>query len=492
MTRTPVRADDRGSLPMVMLVITVGLAMSAVLAPLVVRQIVSTRSADDRNTALNAAQAGLDVMMARVRAASEAGADSSRNGLLEELPPCRLSGDAGVDGVGESMAYTVTIVYRDQDGLPLVCPLEKVPTSATVTVTGTGHQITRELSATYLFTTSNTNIPGGQIKIDRSTLGDQCIDAGPSKTPAAGTQVTMQTCNGSSRQQFGYTADLYLKLIYSESSGAPYGMCLDASATHANNKVIAFEVCPATKTPRFQWSLDGESLFHSTSSSGGIEGFCLNVQSPGQASPASKVILNSCTVDDTRTRWRSGAGVGAGMAGDKTNQLVNYAQFSRCLDVTNQNTGWDYMIAWFCKQSPNGVVDWNQQWVHPVPTGGAKSKTGNIIVPRNGTQYCLRSPLNTGPSVYTTVVACTAANKDDTALQWTVFHDTGDYGTSYRIKDDSGYCLTPTDLAANPKDVHTDGTSKVKVAVCSSSELQKWNAPANIGKPSPLTDLTEK
>jgi hypothetical protein len=150
------------------------------------------------------------------------------------------------------------------------------------------------------------------------------------------------------------------------------------------------------------------------------------------------------------------------------------------------------MIAWFCKQSPNGVVDWNQQWVHPVPTGGATSATGNIIVTHNGVQYCLKSPLNTGPSVYTTVVACTAANKGDAALQWTVFHDTGDYGTSYRIKDSGDYCLTPTDLAANPKDVHVDGTSKVKVAACTSSELQKWNAPANIGKPSPLTDLSEK
>lgn len=482
------RPDDRGSLPMAMLVITVGLGMSALLAPLVVRQIASTRHLVDRDLALQAAQAGLDMMMARVRAAS----DDKRFGLLEDLPPCTLTGDAGVGGAN-SLPYEVKIVYRNQDGAELTpCPVETVPATASVEVTGRGHDVSRTLTATYVFTTSNTNIPGGQIKIDVSTLGDQCIDAGASKTPAAGTEVTMQACNGSSRQQFGYTPDLYLKLINSESTGAPYGMCLDAGATHVNGNLIAFQPCPATRTPRFQWSLDGESMFHSTNSSSGIENLCVNVQNPGRLTPPSKVVLASCTIDDTRTRWRSGAGVGSGMAGDSTAQLVNYAQFSRCLDVTNQNTGWSYMIAWFCKQSPNGVVDWNQQWEHRVPTLPATSATGNIVVTRNGTQYCLKSPLNTGPSIYTTVETCTAANRSSAAFQWTVFHDTGTYATSYRIQDNSGYCLTPTDLNATPKDVHTDGTSKVKVAVCSASELQKWNAPANLNQPTPLMDLIER
>ena len=484
------RPDDRGSLPMALLVITVGLGMSAMLAPIVIRQITSTRNVVDRDLALNAAQAGLDMMMARVRAAS----DDTRFGLLEDLPPCTLSGDAGVGG-GNSLPFDVKIIYRDHDGAELTpCPVETVPATASVSVTGRGggHGVSRTLTATYVFTTNNANIPGGQLKIDRSTLGDQCIDAGASKTPTAGTQVTMQACNGSSRQLFGYTEDLYLKLINSESSGAPDGMCLDAGATHVSGNLLAFQACPSTRTPRFQWSLDGESLFHSTNSSSGIENLCVNVQNPGRLSPASSVVLASCTVDDTRTRWRSGPGVGAGMAGDSTAQLVNYAQFSRCLDVTNQKTDWSYMIAWFCKQSPNGVVDWNQQWTHPVPALPAVSATGNIVVTHSGTQYCLKSPLTTAAAAYTTVEACTAAIRSSAAFQWTVFHDTGAYATSYRIEDKSGYCLTPTDLNASPKDVHTDGTSKVKVAACNGSELQKWNAPANINKPTPLKDLVEQ
>jgi hypothetical protein len=54
--------------------------------------------------------------------------------------------------------------------------------------------------------------------------------------------------------------------------------------------------------------------------------------------------------------------------------------------------------------------------------------------------------------------------------------------------------LQPTDLKTGVKnvDLHSDGTSKVKVAVCSSSELQKWNAPPDISNASPLSGIREK
>ena len=244
-------AGDRGSMLMAMLVVTVGLGLSAMLAPVVVRQFAATRSLVVRNTELNAAQAGMDLMMARVRAAS----DAQLNGLLENLPPCVLDGTAGVDGTGDSLAYHVTIQYRDQDNIALSCPLNDVPTTAVVTSVGNADNGgTRTLTATYVFTTSNTNIPGGAIRIDTSSAGQLCIDAGPSIRPAAGTKATLQICNGSSYQQFGYTYDLYLKLINSESSTAAFGMCLDAGASHANGNALAFQACPATRTPRYQWA----------------------------------------------------------------------------------------------------------------------------------------------------------------------------------------------------------------------------------------------
>jgi hypothetical protein len=89
--------------------------------------------------------------------------------------------------------------------------------------------------------------------------------------------------------------------------------------------------------------------------------------------------------------------------------------------------------------------------------------------------------------------ACTLTGTlTDERLKWTMYGDTGDYATSYRIVDINGYCLTPTNLAVATPDTHGDGTAKVKVAPCTSSELQKWNAPANFNKPLVLTNTREK
>jgi hypothetical protein len=514
---TSLRRDERGSLPMALMVVTVGLAMSATLTPVVVRQFEATKFLDARNTALNAAQTGMDVMMARVRAA----ANEKLEGLLESLPPCVLRGDQEVPGATEQLLYHVTVEYRDQDGVKLPdCPVNNVPTTALVTSIGYGdknagkcpsrplpqnNRPCRTLTATYIFSTSNTNIPGGNIRIDSSSLSSpQCIDADTTaKTPAKGQRVRMKACSGGSTQQFGYTPDLYLKLIYSESLAAPYGMCLDVLPTHnpGGTNYLQFDFCPENRTSRFQWSLDGSSRFKSTRDNSGTpvveSNNCLSLDSPNTAN--SLLVIGNCTVTSSRNIWRSSTGVGAGMAGDSTAQLVNYEQFSRCLDVTNQAVTSGYMIAWFCKQDPGGVVDWNQRWVHPVPSLPETFKSGPILVttgpgqtPPN-TTFCLRSPLSAASNAYTTVVNCTsAAARTAHDVQWTVYHDTGIYASSYRIEDDAGFCLMPTSQKVTPKDAHGDGTSKVKVAVCNSSELQKWNAPPNINKPTPLTDLYEK
>ncbi|MEU8663039.1 RICIN domain-containing protein, partial [Actinoplanes philippinensis] len=225
---------------------------------------------------------------------------------------------------------------------------------------------------------------------------------------AIGRQVVMQTCNGNSTQQFAYTEKLYLKLINSEGTRladgttAEDGICLYAGSSHASGNAVTLQRCPTTSTPTgiFQWSLDGNSQFHSTNSSRGIEDLCINLKAAN--TPGTPLILGSCGGSTTLSVWRSDPRIGAGMAGDKTNQLVNFAQFSRCLDVTNQNVGYSYMIAWFCKQAPTGVVDWNQIWEHPIPdaTKMEISKKGPVVVTQNGTKYCMKSPLSTSANVY--------------------------------------------------------------------------------------------
>ncbi len=505
--------DDRGSLPMALLVITIGLSLSAMLMPVVVRQITTTRNTVDRNSQLNAAQVGLDVMMARVRAAAE---DTTQgvSGLLENLPPCRLTGNAGAVSAGESLPWSVTVVYRDQDGNLLTCPLTKVPATAEVQSEGTNGKGKRTLLAKYVFSTDNTNVPGGAVRIDTSSVGKLCLDAGSAKAPPSGTKVTMQICNGSSGQQFGYTAELFLKLINSDEPGTDHenGMCLNPGKVRAGNTpiYITFQPCPLPKNIdplqcvsanncqyEAQWSLDGSSRFRSTDvKKQTTESYCMTVQSPNTVNSNVMLSTKACSGDGTNVIWRSDPSVGAGMAGDATNQLVNYSQFSRCLDVTNLKVDSTYMIAWFCKQAPDKSIDWNQMWYHTSPVAPATSATDIISILQNknaSNRYCLKSPLSTASNAYVTVVSCPVGSDTSAKeLQWTIFHNTGAYATSYRIQDDKGYCLTPTDLNATPKDTHSDGTSKVKVAVCGSSELQKWNAPANLKQPTPLTDLREK
>ncbi|GIE84431.1 ricin-type beta-trefoil lectin domain protein [Actinoplanes regularis] len=497
-------------MPLALLVVTVALSLSATLAPIVIRQIKSTQSYDQRGAALDAAQAGLDVMMARVRAAS----DEEQNGHLENLPPCTMTGAVDTTGGGVKSTYQVTVIYRDQNGKEMGgCVVNDVPTTATLTSAGSSGATTRTLTATYVFSTSNTNIPGGQIKIATSSvkdqnnnLVDQCLDAGSAASPAAGTPVTSQQCNGSSQQQFGYTSDLYLKLIYSESSTAPLGMCLFANSTRVSGTTpVVFQACPTVRTTTYQWALDGSSVFHATTSASKSDGsFCMNLKTPGSVTDRA-VVLAGCGATATKNIWRSAPGVGSGMAGDATNQLVNYKQFSRCLDVTDKSTGSTYMIAWFCKQDPGALVDFNQQWVHPVPVLPAISATGPIIVnnstansnANNGSannNYCLRSPGTPTSISWVTVVSCKdAATQGQPALTWTVYHDTGDYGTSYRIMDFKGNCLQPTEQGTGISgDFHGDGTSKVKIAKCTTEDIQKWNAPANINQPTPITNLAEK
>ncbi|MEU4423033.1 ricin-type beta-trefoil lectin domain protein [Actinoplanes sp. NPDC024001] len=491
--------DDRGSLPLAMMIVTVGVVLSIAFLPLIVRQVTSTRTLVDRNTALSGARIGLDVVMAQIAAAA-----LDKDGRVEDLPPCTVKGDAGVGD--EKLEYEVTIEYYDENAEVMTCPLTKPPKTAKLTSKGSGalnagttdspSYSSRTLNATYTLELNNENIDGGPIWISSSTAGKVCMDSG-SKTPVSGAAVKMQLCNGSSTQQFQYTKELYLHLVNSETTAAPDGMCVHAGDSHLANNDVVLRPCPTGAiAPVYQWSLDGSSLLRSTSSSQVVEGLCISLKTANKTDVGLK--LATCAATGTLMVWRFDYGVGAGMAGAQTFQLVNYAQFSRCLDVTNQSVTYAYMIAWFCKQDPKGKVDWNQIWVHPQPVAPASEKKGPIVVTKSNVKYCLKSPEKATASSWVTVVQCPAnvATLAVTALPkelvWNVRYDTGSYTTSFRIEDNGGLCLQPTDLTKATKDTtHTDGTSRIMVATCNSSELQKWNAPANLTQKSPLGGIKE-
>jgi len=492
------RADrgDDGSLPAAVLLIVVATSLSAVLMTSFLGQVAASTSGQDRLHALNAAEAGIDAALAQLRA----GVDATGAGDPARLPPCQLTG-ALTQGSGSTQSpYSVVITYQNASGATLsTCPPNSIPATARLQSTGAGvaggaltvgARGTRTITATYTFRTTNTNIPGGLVRV---STNDLCLDAGAVLPPPAGTRVRVDTCqSGAARQRFAYDEKLRLRLV-DANDPTGLGMCVTGDANVLDSNVT-FAAC-VTGSRTQVWSLDDSSRFRGLRSPANTTPHrCLTVEPPVVATAG--VIVSAC--GGGIQTLRPDDEVGAGRAGDEnerliTGQIVNYEQFGRCLDVTNFVWDSDYMIAWFCKQEPApAIVRWNQRWITPAIGATDRIMTVNDELLGRPT-YCLRSPGNTDPQSFVTLATCTAAGALAQNLRWTMYGDTGNYATSYQVVDGYGYCLAPTDLTNTyAGSRHSDGTAKVKVEVCNGSDLQKWNARPDLKDPSPLTNVVEK
>ena len=503
--------DDTGSLPLAMLLTLVGVSLSALLVPTLLTQVDSTRYADERTHSLHAAQAGLDIALGHIRAAS----DAAGAGKLASLPCGPYTGRVGAG----TARYKVTITYYDADpystSAHVVTCRRSTPAYALLRSKGIDDLTSnidtatgRVLQGTYTVQTTNQNIAGGLIRVYRasSSTVDLCLDAG-SSSPAASTAVQMQTCvSGSSQQKFAYHNNLNLVLVASKTPAMPLGMCLEATTPQASGTVVRFQPCTTSTVPRQQWSFNNNQGFQGTDDGEELSDYCFNVQTPGTV--GSFVVLGKgggkCGGggdNNVKTFWPE-ASVGAGAAGENADQLVNFAQFGRCLDVTQHKVDWGYLIAWPCKQAPDpDDVSWNQRWALPVIASGATSATGKIVVTdSDDVDYCLRNPGSSGAGMYVDLVACPAGAPPNN-LKWTRYENTGTYMTSYRIEAGDGttplgskLCLAPADQNVTPTDFHDKGdrVSKIFVMPCTGSTLQKWNADPNILQSLPLKDLNEK
>jgi hypothetical protein len=486
---------------MALMLTLVGMSLSGLLVPIVVQQIDAARDNIQRNDALDAAQAGIDAVLGRIRAA----VDDSGVGVLSGLP-CFPAGTplTGTVSSASTATYQVKIAYSETD--PLIAPKwitcspitgpTLTPTFALISSTGTvkvgGVTATRTLDASYVFQKTNANIAGGLVHIYKTaTSNDLCLDAGTA-TPGVGSPVRMQPCSpGSSEQQFAYKANLTLQLTASVTASAPFGMCLDAGQPHKSGLILAFQPCGKVTKPQQQWSLNDSANFEGTGDGKNLDGHCLNVDEPDQL--GSLVLLanggNCHHGYDNIETWSPDAAVGAGAASALTTQLVNFSQFGRCIDVTEKNVNYAYLIVWPCKQAPDVAnVAWNQKWALPAIGTGHTSATGRITTKPNSL-YCMQSPGSTDPGEWVKVVPCPAGSPP-TNLTWTVYGDTHNYLDSYRVVDGYGNCLVPSDLS----DLYPKGyqISKLVVQDCSGDTTQKWNAPPNILQPLPLKDIGEK
>jgi hypothetical protein len=112
------------------------------------------------------------------------------------------------------------------------------------------------------------------------------------------------------------------------------------------------------------------------------------------------------------------------------------------------------------------------------------------VKPPGVAAMCLRSPLTSSPDSFVDLTACPAGAPTGN-VKWTVYGNTGDYTTSYRIVDDAGNCLAANDPGGTLYP-YGQKVSTAVVAPCSLSLLQKWNADPQVLVPAPLRDVREE
>lgn len=495
-------ADDRGSMAMFLTIAVVGLAVAALLVPMVVTSSRTTRSDTSRVHALDAAQAGVNVMLGEVRAATTDEVGTST------LLPCGTR--AGTVSGGGPAAYSVSVDYYMADPVRTTGTPQKMtcvpgygtydpvsdgftPKFAQITSTGTDGPATngstpgRTLSTTYVFRTTNTNIVGGRIRINPAagSTTELCLDAG-SPTPISGAVVRLQTCANPplDQQVFAYRTDLTIQLLSSVTGTYPNGLCLDTAPPATSGRTVVLATCSVVGSPPYtqQWSYNdngGYTASLATSADSGVlSSQCFSVA--GQ-SPGVQLLLATCNGGSTTTQaWIPSPAVGAGAA--QAPQLVNFAEFGRCLDVTNQDTSVDHLIDYPCKQNPfPGAVAFNQKFTTPGIAAGATSGVGRIYTSRGGINYCLTSPGTDGG--YVTVSPCVSSNPRQT---WTVYNGSSSlsYSAKYTILDNTSRCLGLT----SPKG--SEVWSAIDVEPCTGATEHKWNATADLSS-SVIQDVAE-
>jgi len=538
------RHRDDGSLPLAMLLTMVGIAATGLIGTTVVGQLRSTGFDADRAIALNTTQSGLETGLAQMRGLPAVNSDGDASAARL---PCTIGGSANlvlsgrVSGASAG-TYSVNVYYVtgappadvDQEAWAkanhLACAptggVSAIPMYALLASTGTAGTARRTLTAAYLFQSrTKPNVPGGTIKVYDS---DQCLAAPRALTDtpplAAGAPLILATCGSSDpRQVFTYNPTLQVELKNSEGTTSfPNGACL--SAASVDHTAVTFQNCNAALRPQI-WSLNNRDNFEGTTDGINADGKCFNVDYT--ATPdvvvinnvitgnTNKVAGNTTNADGSATDGTPCSGTsgdytryktffpdpsaGTGAAGDVTHQLVNYDQFGRCLDVTGNNVGSDFLVIFPCKQAPNKIIQWNQVWYLPTVATGQTSAQGRIYLTLNGVNYCLYSPGSIAAQQWVRVQQCTLSTAIPASQMWTRSVFTGTNQTSYRLESTyqatgSPYCLmpaTPPALNALWTDFAAMHISKLVLGACDGTNLQKWNASPSILS-SVVSDYREK
>lgn len=189
-------------------------------------------------------------------------------------------------------------------------------------------------------------------------------------------------------------------------------------------------------------------------------------------------------IESSNGTWNLDATVGAGAAGTQDGsvptgggQLVNYAKFGRCFDVTGQTMSSDHMIGYPCKQAINPAnVAWNQRLKYD-------SVSGHLYTANGADERCVTAPSTPGSTAWVLMVACSPGNI--ASQRWTLMGSTsGDRDIDYTVRSGLGtpaapMCMTlednyPASVSATSNMRYWGG---ITLENCSGSLRQKWNAP---------------
>jgi hypothetical protein len=517
--------DDRGSMPIALMITLVGLTLSGMLSTMVVSQIQATRTTGDRVQSIHAAQAGLDLALAKIRDAYDA---VGGNRTMLPCGPLNRTVDPALPT--DSARFEVTIGYYRvdpsgyQNNLAAIASSKiactagtaSVPAYALIQSRGTGggdrnhDAITdadagpwRTLYATYTFSTKDENLPGGTIDLAGSAY---CLGS-PVANPVAGTPVRITGCTPGTANTFIYPKNLTLVLSRTRTGALPRGLCVTAGS-QTDGAAVTFQPCAAVTDPQQQWEhYTGPFSYMGTADGKTRSLFCLNVE-PAGALNASVVMRGGTSCDDgTHSSNKSffpNSLVGPGAAGADTGQLVNKREVGRCMDLPRDDvTGAlaygakkPSLITFPCKQAFDGNVHWNHKWKLPTFAPGEFTATGRISItptytppeapdPEDGVEHCMKSDGPGGGNVW--VVKCSTGGA---ALNWTLYSRAPLIEDAFQITDTYGNCLQSVGPTA-PAAQKLDFWSFVVTAPCDGSDLQKWNVPTSWTN-APLKELGEK
>jgi hypothetical protein len=538
--------SERGVAMLIALVFMIIMAgVGTVIVSTILGQVSPSNLSQKSTQTVYAAQAGMQAALSRFRAATLTNAmgvvqtDGLGNPLGDPSKlPCSVAGTLDPTTPADGTGYVVTIWYYSTDPTFQTSAWQSNPANqiacstttgvistainpvkyALLTSTGAGNLLpgastgstagNRSLSAVYEFKVSTVNIVGGYI-YDYNDSQNYCLSA---VTATVGSFVQFLpaaqcTTANSALQLWSYNGDYEIKLASTTTNGAA-GLCITgppSGATTTQNAVLA--TCIASGNTRWNqlWTWYGSNTWEGSNPTiTGLSTWNLGFTS---ASPLTGQLLQ-VIAGGTSNGFSPSTEVGAGASGLATEEVINYEEFGRCMDVDGQPipaSNANDLITYPCKQDPtsNGSnITWNQKFYYtepPVTNPLTVSQGPQAIIVNDDTatrtipatpsalpsanQFCVvpvgyptlpaagtlvvvkACPSLTGYQIWTRVYTQTAAN--------------GGYGASYLFTTPGAGATT---LCLQTDSTKTDGGgwSEMDVVACVANDLaQKWNAPPN-------------